>query len=118
MEGLVAQLLLEVLQLGDRLLEAVVLQRDARVVGERLEQLQVVGGEDADHAVAVGEHQRADHAVLAGEHREHRLVDAALLEVAPRPLGAAGGVGQRHDRAVVGDERLQVDRHLGVDLGP
>ena len=97
-EGLVAELLLEVLQAGDRLLEAVVLQRHGRVVGERLEQLEVVGGEVAHDAVAVGEHQRADHAVLAGEHREHRLVHAALLQVGG-DRRAVGGVGQRHHRA-------------------
>ena len=113
-EGLVAQLLLEVLERPDRLLEPVVLQRDAGVVGQRLEQLQVVGGEVAHDALAVGEHERADHAVLAGHHRQHRPLHAALAQVG-RDLLPARGVGQRHDGSLVGYERLQVDRDTGVD---
>ena len=41
--GLVVQLLLQIAQLGDGLLEPVVLERGARVRGERVEQRQVVG---------------------------------------------------------------------------
>ena len=89
-EGLVVQLLLELAQLQDRLLEAVVLERDAGVVGERLEQLQVVVAERADHAEAVGEHDRADHAFLARQHREHRVRDPAAVEIAPQPLVGKG----------------------------
>ena len=90
-EGLVAQLLLELLQLLDRLLEPVVLQRDAGVVCERLEQLQVVSREGMHHAGAVGEHDRPDHALLAGEHRDHRVVYAALVADTARPRSPSNG---------------------------
>ena len=45
--GLVLELVLQVAQLGDGLLEAVVLQRGARVGGQRLEQRAVGVGEAA-----------------------------------------------------------------------
>ena len=70
--GLVLELVLQVAQLGDGLLEAVELQRGARVGGQRLEQRAVAVGEAAREAEAVGEHDRADHAVLAAQHAEHR----------------------------------------------
>ena len=69
----------ELVQLGDGLLEAVVLQRGARVGGQRLEQRAVAVGEAAREAEAVREHDRADHAVLAAQHAEHAVPDAALL---------------------------------------
>ena len=96
-EGLVVQLLLQLAQLEHRLLQPVVLERHAGVVGERLEQLQVVVAEGADHAEPVGEHDRADHAVLAGQHREHRVGHAAPVEVAAQPL--------RRERAREADAR-------------
>ena len=89
--GLVLELALELAQLPDGLLEAVVLERDRGVVGERLEQAQVGVGELAHDAGAVGEQHRADHARLAREHREHRVGDAALLQVAAQALAAGGG---------------------------
>ena len=47
-------------QLPHRLLEPVVLERDRRVVGERLQKREVVGGELGDAALAVGERDRAE----------------------------------------------------------
>ncbi len=103
-ERLVVQLLLQRAQLVHRLLQAVVLERDARVVGERLEELQVLVGERADHAVAVGQHDRPDHAVLAGQHGHHRIASPGARRgsaaAAPtRTGGRCGGRAGRHRRA-------------------
>ena len=86
--GLVVELVLQGLKLVDRLLEPVVLERHGRVVGQRLQQAQVVGAERALEADAVGEHDRADRALLAGEHRDHRVADAAGLHVGAQVRGA------------------------------
>ena len=78
------ELVLQLVQLGDGVLEAVVLQRRARVGGQRLEQGAVAVGEAAREAEAVREHDRADHAILAAQHAEHPVADAALAEVGGR----------------------------------
>ena len=79
--GLVLELVLEVAQLGDGLLEAVVLERGAGVGGQRLEQRAIGAGEAAGEPVAVREHDRADDAVLAAQHAEHAVAHAALVEI-------------------------------------
>ena len=124
-ERLVVQLLLQRAQLVDGLLQAVVLERDARVVGECLEELQVLVGERADHAVAVGEHDRPDHAVLTGQHRDHRIGDEAPVEVAPQPFGSerAGDVERRpvgidEGPQLAGHDRVHRLHHLLVVPGP
>ena len=83
--GLVVELLLERAQLDHGLLEPVVLQRHAGVVGEHLEQPLVLAAVAALDAEAVGEHDDADHPVLAGQHRDHRVADPALLEMRAQP---------------------------------
>ena len=79
--GLVVQLLLQVAQLEDRLLEAVELQRGARVGGERLEEREVLRGEAAREAEAVGQHERADDPLLAVQDGQHAVAHAPLLQV-------------------------------------
>ena len=118
MVGLVLELVLEVVQLGDRMLEAVVLERGARVGGQRLEQRAVAVGEAAREAEAVREHDRADHAILAAQHAEHAVPDAAFLQVGVerrgerrhqrhRGVGARGARAQRRGRGRVdGRHRL------------
>ena len=114
MVGLVLELALELAQLPHRLLEAVVLQRDRGVGGERLEQPQVGVGEVAHDAGAVGQQHRADDARLAREHREHRVRDAALLEVAAQAQAARRG-GDARDGLVVVDQRQQLVGDRGLD---
>ena len=97
--GLVLELVLQIVQLGDGVLEAVVLERGARVGGQGLEQGAVVVGEAAREAEAVREHDRADHAILAAQHAEHAVPDTAILEV---------GVERRRER------REQCDRGVGA----
>ena len=97
--GLVLELVLQVAQLGDGLLEAVVLQRGGGVGGERLEQRPVGVGEAAREAEAVGEHDRADHAVLAAQHAEHAVADPALVEVARRPSAGTARSARRRRRS-------------------
>ena len=112
--GLVLELALELAQLPHRLLEAVVLERDRGVGGERLEQPQVGVGERAHDAGAVCEQHRADHARLPRQHREHRVGDPAVLEVALQPEAARLGRDAR-DRGVVVDQRAQLVGDRGVD---
>ena len=90
--GLVLELVLQLAQLGDGLLEAVVLQRGARVGGQRLEQRAVAVGEAAREAEAVREHDRADHAILAAQHAEHAVADAALLRGRRRAVAGNGAI--------------------------
>ena len=109
MIGLVAELLLEPRQLGQRLLELAVLEGDRRLVGQRLEQPQVVLGEgrplgqpvrDGDRAdeLGLGE-QRADHRVSNGQARERALTGAALKNgAADRDPGVDRVVGRPLDR--------------------
>ena len=107
-EGLVLELALELAQLQTVCSRRSYWSATRGVGGERLEQLQVVVGEVADDAEAVGQHHRADDARLARQHREHRVGDAA----APRDSGAGArlpeaGVTRTHGLVVV-DERAQL----------
>ena len=113
--GLVVELLLEDRQLHDGLLEAVVLERDARVAGERVEQSQVVVVERAHDAEAVGEHDRADHALLAGERCDHRVGHAAGLEVALQASPAERGVERDRAAAAALEQLAHRVGDLGVD---
>jgi hypothetical protein len=62
---LVAQLLLELRHLGERMLETAVLEQDARMAGEGLEQLDVGVDERADVAEALTDHQQSERPILA-----------------------------------------------------
>ena len=64
-ERLVAQPLLQIGHLGQRALEAAVLEHHARVADERLEQAPVVAVEGDDVAGAVADDEQAEDAVLA-----------------------------------------------------
>ena len=57
------------------------------VVGQRLEQPQVLVGERVGGADAVAEHHHAGQPRLAAHRRDQRLLDAALLQVAAQLLG-------------------------------
>src|SRR5690242_6331746 len=80
-EGLVLELLLQLPELPYCLLEPIVLERGARLVGERLEQLQVVAAEAARHPQPIGDEHRANDTRLPPQWRHHAVVHAALLEV-------------------------------------
>ena len=73
--GLMAELLLEAGQLGERLLQLAVLEGDGRLVGERLEEPQVLAVERGAFGQAVGDGHRADQPGLADERADHRLAD-------------------------------------------
>ena len=109
--GLVAELLLEPRQLGQRLLELAVLERDRGLVGERLEQPQVVVAERRALGQPVGDLDRADHAGLAAERRRPSPGGRRPLRVADcRARGrtrAAPSRTRRADRVV----RREPDRH-------
>ena len=112
--GLVMELLLEHAQLEHRLFEPVVLEGDAGVAREGVEQPQVVVIEGTDHAKAVGEHDGADHALLAGQRRHHRVGHSARLEIPLQPAAAERPVDR--DRAAAAlEQHAQLVGDLGVD---
>ena len=80
-------------ELPDGLLEAVVLERDGRVVGQRLEQREVGGGELGDAPLAVGEHDRAEQALLAAERRQQQLAALAVAHPVAEHGARGGGEG-------------------------
>ena len=94
--GLVAQLLLEAGQLGERLLQLAVLEGNGRLVGERLEEPQVLAVERGPLGEPVGDGHRADQPGLADERADHRLPDGATGQ---RPAG-----GRREERPALGGD--------------
>ena len=111
-EGLVLEAALELAQLGDEVLEAVVLQRDARVVGQRAEEREVVAVEAADRA-AVGDQEGADDARLARERGEHRALDAAAGQGRVEERVGQRALEQPRGRVAV-DQRVQGIGHVAV----
>ena len=69
--GLVAELLLEARQLGQRLLEVAVLEGNRRLVGEGLQQAEVIVAERCPLRQAVGDDHRADDLRLAAQRADH-----------------------------------------------
>ena len=92
-------------ELPHRLLEPVVLERDRGVVGQRLQQRQVGGGELGDAALAVGERDRAEQRLLAGQRGEQQL--AARGGAHPRGEDRSGPSGAQQARAVALDRAAQ-----------
>jgi hypothetical protein len=107
-EGLVLEAALQLAQLGDEVLEAVVLQRDARVVGQRAEEREVVAVEAA-HGAAVRDQEGADHARLARERGEHGALHAAAGQGRVEERIGQRALEQPRGRVAV-DERVQGDR--------
>ena len=98
-------------ELGQRLLELAVLEGDGGLVGEGLEEAQVVVLELRALGQPVGDRQRADRGRLAAERRDHRPLDQQ---------GPAAGrlVGRREERPPGRDRPLDVgllgDRSTGT----
>ena len=93
--GLVAELLLEPAELRERLLELAVLECDRDLVGERLEQAQVVVAEARALGQAVDHGQRPDRRRLADERRHHRLADGHPTPARRSPRHREEGVPLR-----------------------
>ena len=91
---------LELLPLALDLLEQLgVLDRQHRLVGQRLHQLDRLRGERARRLTA--EHERPDQAVLAHErHREQRAITRPADDVVERVIGLAVDVGDLHRGAL------------------
>ena len=89
---LVAELLLELRHLGERVLEPAVLEQDARVAGEGAEELDVGLGEGADVAEALAHDEQAERPGLAAQRGHDRVLEPArakervecLCRAAPR----------------------------------
>ena len=101
---LVPQLLLEHGELRQRVLQASALEDDTGLVGEHLEETEVLVIETGDLAEAVGDEHRAHHVVLAAQHHGHRVAQPAVFEKA---AGIAVGLAvraeqQRRVRATAG----------------
>ena len=103
--GLEPELLLEPRQLRQRLLQLAVLEGDGRLVGERLEEPQVVVGEGRPLGQPVRDDHRPDQPGLAEQRRGHRVADLGVAavgrDVEERPVARArrGGGGGRRRRA-------------------
>src|SRR5262249_21667924 len=105
---LMVELLLEPAELLERLLELAILERDRRVVGERLEQLEILGLEGAQVVERVRDEQRADQRRLAEERRDQAPSDGGLARAVAlfaggrkltEPAGALGH-GPHEDRVL------------------
>ena len=92
--GLVAELLLQIGHLRERLLEPAVLEQDAGVAGEGLEQLAFGLGERADVAGAVADDQEPERALLAAERADDRVAQPALGEEPVERMGVAAASDQ------------------------
>jgi hypothetical protein len=88
--------------------EPAVLERDARVVGDRLQQAYVGGVEAADVTEPVGDHQRADDPGVTTQRGEGGVAVAELLQVAL--LRRVLDVARQQDRLLVVDDPLQISR--------
>ncbi len=105
--GLVPELLLEPRQLGERLLELAVLEGDRRLVGEGLEEAEIVLVEARAFGQPVGHRHRADQPGLGDQRADHRLADGRTRarslsgDGAEEPLALGGDAGM--DRVVRGD---------------
>ena len=89
MVRLVAELLLELRHLRERMLEPAVLEQDARMAGERHEQLDVGLGERADVAETLADHEQAERPVLAAERRDDRVLEPAGTKERVEGVGGA-----------------------------
>ena len=90
--GLVAELLLESRQLRQRLLELAVLECHGRLVGDRLQQEQVVASERRPLRQPIRHGQHADDPRLADERRDHRLTDRHLAAAGVRRADEPGAM--------------------------
>ena len=100
-------------QVGERVVQRVeaqlvdqpsVAQRGRGVVGDHLQQLDVVRREAAHVALSVVDHQHRDRLVLAGQRHHQPVAQAALVQVAAL-VRVERLPGQQH-RAAVPDQRL------------
>ena len=108
---LVAELLLELRHLRERVLEPAVLEQDARMAGEGHEQLDVGLVERADVAETLTDDEQPERPVLAAERRDDRVLEPARLQERVECMGGAPPREQRR-RADRGDfcERGRIPR--------
>ena len=85
-EGHVPELLLELRQLRERTLEMGVFQRGGGVVGDGVEEPQLVGVELLVLAHPIGDHDRSDQARVAPQRADHRMAEQAVER--DRQIGA------------------------------
>ena len=118
-QGIVESLVLELGVLGPHpgqgLLEAAVLEREADLGRERLEEAAVLVVEGADVAQPVGDHDRADDAALADQLGDHRVADAEGAQPGGE-LGVGAGMEEHRAACLRGQCRKRllhrVDRHV------
>ena len=112
-EGLVRLLLRVVLERGD---QAAVGEGDVGVVGQRLEQPQVVLDERADLGEPVGHHHGADGLAIGGERHDRRVLHADLAEPPRQRLAGheQPGLVAREQQAEVGGSAGRATRWRGA----
>ena len=109
--GLVAELLLEPRQLGERLLELAVLEGHGRLIGERLEEAQIVVLEACSLGQPVGDRERADDPRFADEGGHHRLADLTPAHQRPDARSLEERPAVDLEAAVDGVLAVDVDRN-------
>ena len=101
---LVAELLLELRHLRERVLEPAVLEQDARMAGEGHQQLDVGLVERADVAETLADDEQPERPVLAAERRDDRVLEPPRPQERVECMGGAPPREQRR-RADRGDLR-------------
>src|SRR5581483_10791153 len=92
---LVPELLLQLRHLRERMLEAAVLEQDARMAGEGPEELDIGVGERADVAEALADDKQPERPVLALERGNDRVLEAARTKEC---VESVGGAAPREER--------------------
>src|SRR6185437_3481239 len=121
--------------LGERALESAVLEHDARVPDERLEQAAVIGLERLELARALADDEQPEGAVLAAKRGDDPVAEPALGQVAVEHVRPAGGrkedgaltrleqlegalVGARERLGMVGGRAVPAEHGAQASLGP
>ena len=122
---LVAELLLELRHLGERMLEPAVLEQDARMAGEGAEQLDVGLGERADVPEALADDEQAERPVLAAQRSHDRVLEPArgeeriegVCRTAPREQHRRAGGGDLRERRGILRRELVLRMHEQLAFG-
>ena len=121
MERLALEAGLQLVDLGELAREPVLPERGARLMGQGLEQPEVVATEGGAHPEPVGDQQRADPPALARQPRDHRALHSEPAQVASEGLAHVIGRDQP-SRGIALDELAQLAHDRRVErlnpLGP
>src|SRR5215470_690408 len=90
-----AKLLLQLRHLRERMLQPAVLEQDARMTGEGLEELDIRLDERAHVAEALADHEQTERPVLAAQRTDDRVLEPARPK---ERVECGGGAAPREKR--------------------